>query len=761
MKKILKVFSSGDDQKELAAKYHVIAQYDAFLVVEADEAQTREIAKAYPVEDITTLYEIRLAGRTITPAPGQVIREKGLSKGPHHYLVQFAGPIKQAWLSQIRKAGGQPRSLWSDFTYVVRATDPTIKQIAALPSVRWVGHLPHRDRIASHVLDRVNRTADDNKGDLPRTRVIPGNYKIEFFGPEDAEAAIGAVRKLGFKVLAQKPRASMLVVRAPDGSSKRKAAIIKLSAVHGVKVVREQSLKRPANDVAAGIMGASHSLGNPGLGLSGRGETIAVCDTGLDTGNPNTIHPDFSKRVAWIKSYPITADYSSDVKNPRGNDGPADLDSGHGTHVSGSVLGSGTASKGLIGLKGPIRGLAYEARLLFQAVEQEIKWKDPKNFKRFGRYLLAGIPLDLHDLFRDAYARGARIHSNSWGGGDPGAYDTQCGQLDRFVWEHKDFCVLVAAGNDGTDKDGDGKINPMSVTSPGTAKNCITVGACENLRPNFNTEVYGDWWPDDYPAAPFKNDPMADNPRQVVAFSSRGPTRDGRVKPEIIAPGTFILSTRSTMIAPNNTAWAPFPPSKSYFYMGGTSMATPLTAGAVAIVRQYLRNVRKMHRPSAALLKACLVAGATRISASAPNVILDNDQGFGLVNLDALLSPPSPQSASFADIRPGIRTGELQRRTIHVLSAANSVLRVVLAYSDYPGSTLVNNLNLFVTSPAGRRYCGNATADNPTTVDAANNVEAVHIPNPQPGNWTIDVVGSNVPHGPQDFSLVILGPQQI
>ena len=90
---------------------------------------------------------------------------------------------------------------------------------------------------------------------------------------------------------------------------------------------------------------------------------------------------------------------------------------------------------------------------------------------------------------------GARIHSNSWGGGDPGAYDAQCEQLDRFVWQHKDMCVLVAAGNDGTDKDGDGVINPMSVTSPGTAKNCITVGASENERPEFDAETYGEWWP--------------------------------------------------------------------------------------------------------------------------------------------------------------------------------------------------------------------------------------------------------------------------
>src|SRR3954470_7247353 len=105
-------------------------------------------------------------------------------------------------------------------------------------------------------------------------------------------------------------------------------------------------------------------------------------------------------------------------------------------------------------------------------------------------------------------------------------------------------------------------------------------------------------------------DPMANDPEQVAPFSSRGPTRDGRVKPDVVAPGTFVLSTRSRMIAANNTAWAPFPASKLYFYMGGTSMATPLVAGAVALLREYLRTKKQIAKPSGALLKAALIAGA-------------------------------------------------------------------------------------------------------------------------------------------------------
>lgn len=316
--------------------------------------------------------------------------------------------------------------------------------------------------------------------------------------------------------------------------------------------------------------------------------------------------------------------------------------------------------------------------------------------------------------------------------------------------------MLVAAGNDGTDADGDGRINPMSVTSPATAKNCITVGACENRRLNFNSETYGKWWPQDYPVPPFRNDPMADDSEEVVAFSSRGPTRDGRVKPDVVAPGTFILSTRSTQIAPNNKAWAAFPPSPLYFHMGGTSMATPLVAGGVALIREYLRRKKRIRNPSAALLKAGLILGCRRLSGYAPSgALIDNHQGYGRVNLDAVLAPAMPAKAVFRDVKAGLRTGDV--RTFRLKVRSNKVpLRVVLAYHDYPGTTLVNNLNLVITDPSGKRYVGNQTAPGVMASDVTNNVEVVHVRRPTAGSWTAEIIGSNIPHGPQGFALAYL-----
>jgi subtilisin family serine protease len=769
MDRTVKIYCSGSAQKQVAERYRVIESYDAFVLAEVPSVDLGELRRAYLVEDITDLYTLRVGEREIDTsiprldAKGAVRSHpayrgtKPLSAGRHHHLVQFIGPIKETWLAAVRKAGGEPRAPFSDFAYVVRADDAALARIAALSFVRWVGHLPHQVRVDPSVFARAGRKAADVSPELPRTRVLAGAYLVEFFGSDDLSRAEAGVRKAGFRVLEKDPGGKVMVVEVAGTAAAVRKRIEALAAVHGVRSIRERSLKRTSNDVAAGIMGTSRCLSASGLGLSGNGECIAVADTGLDTGDPKSTLRDFGKRVAWIKSYPITGDLSQYVRNPGGDDGPADLDSGHGTHVAGSVLGDGTSSDGLPGLSGPIRGLAHKARLVFQAVEQEMKWKNPAFYQQYGRYMLAGIPLDLATLFLEAYKKRARIHSNSWGGGQPGEYDSQCEQLDRFVWEHKDFCILVAAGNDGTDRDGDGKINPRSVTSPGTAKNCITIGACENDRRSFNGSTYGRFWAVDYPVPPFRDDPMADNPDQVAPFSSRGPTADGRIKPDVVAPGTFILSTRSTMIAPNNKAWGAFPPSPFYFHMGGTSMATPLTAGAVALVREYLRKKKRIANPSAALLKAVLVAGAVRLPGNGPSkAIVDIHQGYGRVNLDNVLSPAPPVSAFFSDVKPGLRTGEGAAIDVKIRPGGGP-FRVVLAYSDYPGPALVNNLNLLVTAPDGKIHAGNPTAGAGTAPDTKNNVEVVHVPTPAAGDWKIEVIGSNIPRGPQDYAIVCLG----
>jgi subtilase family serine protease len=206
------------------------------------------------------------------------------------------------------------------------------------------------------------------------------------------------------------------------------------------------------------------------------------------------------------------------------------------------------------------------------------------------------------------------------------------------------------------------------------------------------------------------------------------------------------------MIAENNFGWARFSQSKLYMYDGGTSMATPLTAGAIGVVRQYLRTNRGINSPSAALLKASLVMSAGFLRGAASS--FDSNQGYGRVNLDAVLAPPAPLRVDFAEGQ-GLQTGEMDQRTV-VVATAGSALRVVMVYSDFPGPTLINNLNLVVRAPDGTVFVGN-NAQPAGAFDSKNNVELVHIAQAAAGSYTVQVVASNVASGPQPFALVVQG----
>jgi serine protease AprX len=767
MPRILKIYDSEHALAPSEPQVKLIEKYPAFSVAEVADAAVQDLKNAYLVEDITDQYKLPAAGGIDTSTPRINAQGKTLSHpsyqsaprlkaGPHHYIVQFIGPIKQEWLAWVRKEGAALVQPYDGFSYIANMTPKAVAAVSKLPCVRWLGHLPYSARLSPDAVSGADRKANEAKAEVPRTRFRTGIYTVQFFLPAQAVKAVKDVKKLGYEIL-EKPKGSdILIVQT---TRKTPESVVKqlelLSRVHGVSQITERAVRRKSNDRAAGIMGTAAALAvNPGLGLSGNGEIIAVADTGLDSGKPDNMHPDFDGRIEFIKSYPVTADYSSFITNPKANDGPADLDSGHGTHTSGSVLGNGTGSSNLPGLAGPVRGLSYKSRLVFQAIEQEMKWKNPADLAKFGRFLLSGIPTDLSDLFGDAYAKGARIHSNSWGGGNPGEYDEQCKQLDEFIWNKPDLCILFAAGNDGKDGNADGVVDLGSVTAPGTAKNCITVGASENNRPEF-TMTYGAAWPQDYPAQPIKSDQVSNNPDEVVAFSSRGPTADGRIKPDVVAPGTFILSTRSRMIAENNFGWARFEPSKLYMFDGGTSMATPLTAGGVGVVREYLRTKRGIASPSAALLKASLVNSA--IFLGGPESGFDSNQGYGRVNLDSILAPPMPLGVQFIEgPAPGLQTGQMDQRTITVKSGG-SALRIVMAYSDFPGPTLINNLNLVVRAPDGTVFVGNGGDSGAGAFDSKNNVELVHIPQAASGDYRVQVIASNVATGPQPFALVVRG----
>ena len=353
--------------------------------------------------------------------------------------------------------------------------------------------------------------------------------------------------------------------------------------------------------------------------------------------------------------------------------------------------------------------------------------------------------------------------------------------------------ILFSAGNAGVDANANGVIDSGSMGSPGTAKNVITVGASENDRGgdypcdsglNYGScggqnsiFTYGAGWPADYPANPIASDPSAGGVEQMAAFSSRGPTDDGRIKPDVVAPGTWVLSGYSDLfqrdydpaVNPQNglyqyDGWG-FPLSAYYKYMGGTSMATPLTAGGVAVLRDFYDDVYG-HDASAALIKATLINSAFDMADENNDGVSDNafpipnvHEGWGLVDLDNA----TDGSHQYVDDAIGVGTAATAGNSFDV--AAGGDFRVSLVWSDFPSTAaaatnLVNDLDLVVTAPDGTTtYLGNVFSGGWSTTggvaDATNNVENVYVANAPAGTWAVDVIGANVPNGPQPFALVV------
>jgi hypothetical protein len=217
----------------------------------------------------------------------------------------------------------------------------------------------------------------------------------------------------------------------------------------------------------------------------------------------------------------------------------------------------------------------------------------------------------------------------------------------------------------------------------------------------------------------------------------------------VVAPWWRVLSVRSSRLPKTWNGYHPFSPE--YFFLGGTSQSAALVTGVVALLRQHLAQ-QGFASPPAALLKAALIAGAARLpSAKGKQAVVDQVQGYGRVNLDAIVRP-NGAGVRFKHVTPGLSTKECY--CVHVDVRSSDVpLRVVLAYSDAPGEGLINNLNLLVVPPAGcgTEYHGNEAGP---LWDLNNNVEVVEVEHPPPGWWRIEVAASHVREGPQDFALV-------
>jgi subtilisin family serine protease len=634
-----------------------------------------------------------------------------------YYIVQFSGYIREEWKQAVSDTGAVIFDYVPNNAFVVRMDPAEKSRVESLDEVQWIGfyHPSYRisPALSSAISNAAGVSAVAQEGSGVEEAAIV-DIIILLFDAHDNERVLSGIENLGGEIV---DNAGDTIRVRIDGSK-----IPDIAIMNGVSWIEKYVQPVILNDVAANITNV-YDVRNT-YGLTGSGQIVAVADSGLDTGvNDASMHDDIEGRILAL------IDLS--------DDGADDIFSGHGTHVAGSVLGNGTLSGG------QFKGMAPEAQLVFQAVED-------------ADGSLGSIPLNLVDLFQQAYNQNARIHTNSWGYDDYyGYYLPSSRETDFFMWEHPNMLILFSAGNEGVDENPDGVIDSGSITPPATAKNCLSVGASENNRLAI-TKTYGNHNPFDFPIDPVYSDEMADNIEGLAAFSSRGPTDDGRIKPDVVAPGTFIISTRSSKAS--ETLWGVYNDNENYVYSGGTSMSTPLVAGMAALVRQYYIQNESIV-PSAALLKATIINGAYNMTpgqygTGATQEIQtrpDNAQGWGRVDIEESLFPASPRTVRYHD-NISLNVSESWDASYYV-NDTSETLKITLVWTDYPAAanavtTLVNNLDLTVTGPGGTYY-GNGA------VDYVNNVEQVELSSPPVGLYTIKVSGTNIPLGPQPFALVI------
>jgi hypothetical protein len=641
--------------------------------------------------------------RTGEPALPAGLRLESVPGQSRYCIVQLKGPFLRQWFRDLDRAGIKTFGYLPNYAVLARLAPDQRELIAALPMVRWVGLFQPAYKLESGLLDATGTRK-------VVIMVMPG---------ADRTAVTAQIAAVGGTVNDVTTSSFGVTVTATlDGADI--AAVARLQETFWVQEWSEATV---CNNTSQWVMqGGWQSSSPPDTstaarpvwrnGVRGQRVILSTSDTGLNTGHdmfrdttlpiiPPGIWPDHRKVVAF-KLY----------EGANAGESPS-----HGSHVNGSVAGDDSAAGG----SSYYDGMARDARIYFvDLTSSSGNFVIPTDFTTlwdtiyFGR----GLPDSLRPI---------KQHSGSWRwGNNQGTYKIQDASSDAFCWAHKDFLNIIAAGNEGS--------GSKTLGNPSIAKNILTIGATQRSTAS-NT---------------------------IAGFSSRGPTQDNRIKPNVMAPGVDIWSVTRTG-------------TNSYAEGSGTSMATPTANGTIGLMRCYLQEGfyptgsavtgDRISYITSALLRSMAMASAD------PNIgsytIPSMDIGWGRIDADSLLYfTGDTRKLIITDDTAGIATGQYKQQQFRVASAIP--LRVCLAWTDTAAApsanpTLVNDLDLTLTSPTaavykGNKYSSGQSTPNPTGRDSLNVEECARVNAPDTGVWTIRVSANNVATASnQDFAWTISG----
>jgi len=670
--------------------------------------------------------QLHLMVGTLETGHTESVSIQNLSASPYK-IIQFKNTITQADKNRLAAAGFEVIRYVPDDAYLVKAVGGPegftgLKGLSGLRTI--VDYAPDFkvsplfgviDTVNGHVPEKVLIKTFNEDATRTVQRFLDGKATVKFASGK----TVGAVLPLQVAKQLSEIEGVEWVEPYPDFKFQN----FEVSSEVLQSVAEEDIADLDGGESGTRLMNFEAAWGR---GLTGKDQIVGFADTGLDSGDIATLHPDFQGQVKKGVHYggllpiPIFQSWADPM--------------GHGTHVAGSIAGNGASSGGMT------QGGAYEAQLIAGGM-----WDS----------LLNNMipPQDITQMFKEAYEEGARIHTNSWGSPrDLGSYDQFAATVDEYMWENPDMLVMFAAGNSGVDANKDGRVDNDSIGSPATAKNVLSVGASENVVGSGGIqrtlgELKNQQGEPLFSEEPIASDTLSDDGGGIAAFSSRGPTDDLRTKPDLVAPGTNILSVRSQE-EDASELWGAY--NKDYSWSGGTSMSTPLVAGGAAVVRQYLIRDQKISNPSAALVKGFLMHTATdlfpgqfgEVGADSGQELLERrpnqHQGFGRVDMDL--------ATNFdGEIFSGkVGPGDSVSTTVSGYTGA----KITVIYTDAPSAassqkTLVNNLDLEV-------YEGGTLISS--GVDSINNYEYLEVTS-ETGDLEIRVIGQNIPTARADGTL--------